>query len=226
MSELVSKMITINTYYFDFHQNYKQSWRGIVFRNDHRIHRFILCQMYLMSRWFCNTPRLRQFRAVFAVAEVWLLCDIGWLVLSMYHILVVLIYMYMLYSFWGYESLQNILNLSYKRSYTINRASHSDHLYILIVDSEFYNYIRKMPISSTMHNCSCMSISAYFVRFYLKGVIFKVWIFIFAVLLEHETSEMRCATRSKSKRSYVNRNASNPWRFISNNMTKINIQNL
>ena len=33
------------------------------------------------SRWFCNPPILRLCYALFAVAEGWLLLDIGWFVL-------------------------------------------------------------------------------------------------------------------------------------------------
>ena len=35
------------------------------------------------SRWFCNPPILRVCIALFAVAEGWLLLDIGWFILFM-----------------------------------------------------------------------------------------------------------------------------------------------
>ena len=51
---------------------------GIIFRNGRRVHRFILCQKYICSRWFCNSPPpLRLCIALFAVAEDWLLLDLS-----------------------------------------------------------------------------------------------------------------------------------------------------
>ena len=54
---------------------------GIIFRNGRRVHRFLLCQNYMMFPLVLYPPCFRQFIAIFAVAEGWLLLDIGWLVL-------------------------------------------------------------------------------------------------------------------------------------------------
>ena len=50
MCELASKIVI---YCLDFYQNYKHLRWVIIYRNDRRVHRFILCQHYMMSRWFC-----------------------------------------------------------------------------------------------------------------------------------------------------------------------------
>ena len=50
-----------------------------IFRNGRWVHRYILNQILGWSRWFCYPPPLlRQCNALFAVAEGWLLLDIGW----------------------------------------------------------------------------------------------------------------------------------------------------
>ena len=50
-----------------------------IFRNGRWVHRYILNQILGCSRWFCYPPppHLRQCNALFAVAEGWLLLDIG-----------------------------------------------------------------------------------------------------------------------------------------------------
>ena len=59
------------------------SWWGIIFRNVRRVHRFILCQNYMMFPLVLNPPPpiLRLCIDLFAVAKGWLLLDIGWFVL-------------------------------------------------------------------------------------------------------------------------------------------------
>ena len=42
-------------------------------------------KILLCSRWFCIPPHLRQCIVLFAVAEGWLLLDIGWFALLLYN---------------------------------------------------------------------------------------------------------------------------------------------
>ena len=53
------------------------------FRNDRRVHRFIICQNYMMFPLvlYPPPPILRLCIVLFVVAEGWLLLDIGWFVL-------------------------------------------------------------------------------------------------------------------------------------------------
>ena len=74
---ICEQIVTI-TYCLDFCQSFRHPWWGMVFRDDCRVHRFMLFQNYMLSRWFCTPPlHLRQCLALLAVAERWLLFDIG-----------------------------------------------------------------------------------------------------------------------------------------------------
>ena len=52
----------------NFYQKLEHHLIRIIFLNDRRMHRFIPCQNYMMSRWFCTPlPHLRQCLALFII---------------------------------------------------------------------------------------------------------------------------------------------------------------
>ena len=48
MCEFASENVTQNRYCLDFYQNCKHPRKGIIFRNDRLMHRFILRENYMM----------------------------------------------------------------------------------------------------------------------------------------------------------------------------------
>ena len=62
MCVFASKSVTINRYCLDFYQNHKQFCLGIIFRNDHWVHRFSFIKIILCFRSVCNPapPSIQQ----------------------------------------------------------------------------------------------------------------------------------------------------------------------